>query len=993
MKRLPMRVLALVMLSSLCALLSGGFVSRAQAKKAFSPELFAVNVQFEQVAFEKQGFSVRIPVGWSHRQGNDFGRQLPRDTVSFGANRYSYDVSIVSVGLADDFPRDAQALALTILGKFRRLAGPSELSFTQSRLAHGISARLVFQEPTEDASQSVTVLSEFTVADGVGYWISTEYYTSSKGNATARPNDTQRLAVFEEMVASFIPTGAARLEIELSQSDWAAVLSAVDARDRSRDAETDLTWPSTGYVGFLYDQNGHNGIDIWTTTQCNETSTAKGNPIYAAGEGTLDWLYKIPEGVYDGARIDHQEKSIWTHYWHLGSLAPGGIQTSFIVGGIGSVNPGSLIGYQGNLMRNGNEGLVQTTCIHLHLTVTDGPADLQAIDPSPYLGIKLNWNDPGHIGWHNYIERPRSANVDVVLIIDSSGSMWDNDPEGKRLDAGKAYLTASLSGDYVGVVDFDDSVRFASPLQRLPENKDALIAAINTINSSGGTNIGMGVEAGCGVLQGITTPNYTKGAILLTDGDGYYNNQAQCFIDHGWPIYAFGFGSANDTLLEQIATSTGGEYKRLPTSNLVCEFQSVRTKIAGGQPSPCTAQVVKPNETVQFPVNLLERLLKVTFSISWPGSDVELSLMSPSGRVIDRNTTEPDVEHDLGATYESYGITNPELGEWQVRLFGAEVPDGGEEVVFNYATILDPSPEPDPPLDFTASDGTLIAQVDLTWIQSEGTTYYEIYRAIPGIGNWEFMHTRDGLYDFSSDGLNIDGTVLEYAAKACSDAGCSELSNSDTGYADMPTLQSIENADGDGNYDVSWIPANSASHHELQESHNGGVWTEIYSGNETSISLTDTTNGQWCYRVRGYNGIQYYSPWTPVRCTTVFEGSPPVNELHLPVILNSTGFNQPPPLSFIYPQNGQVLNYGGHYLFKVTPYPNAEGYLWGFFQNGQYVWENMTEEGNLDGPEYAILSGTEAHNRFRRGSVDVWVRASINNGNWTEPMIITIFLE
>jgi hypothetical protein len=88
-----------------------------------------------------------------------------------------------------------------------------------------------------------------------------------------------------------------------------------------------------------------------------------------------------------------------------------------------------------------------------------------------------------------------------------------------------------------------------------------------------------------------------------------------------------------------------------------------------------------------------------------------------------------------------------------------------------------------------------------------------------------------------------------------------------------------------------------------------------------------------------------------------------------------------------------VLNYGGHYLFKVTPYPNAEGYLWGFFQNGQYVWENMTEEGNLDGPEYAILSGTEAHNRFRRGSVDVWVRASINNGNWTEPMIITIFLE
>lgn len=285
-----------------------------------------------------------------------------------------------------------------------------------------------------------------------------------------------------------------------------------------------------------------------------------------------------------------------------------------------------------------------------------------------------------------------TSNVDVALIIDSSGSMADNDPNGKRLDAAKAYLTASLPGDYVGVVDFDSSARVPSPLQRLPENKDALIAAIDTINSSGGTNIGIGVEAGCGVLQGIPTPNLTKGAILLTDGQGNYDNQAQCFIDNGWPIYAFGFGDADDTLLEQIATSTGGEYKRLPTSNLVCEFQGVRTKIAGGQPSQCTAQIVEPNETVQFPVSLLERLLKVTFSISWPGSDVELSLVSPTGRIIDRNTNAPDVEHDLGATYESYGINNPEQGKWQVKLFGADVPAGGEEVVFNYATIMDPSP-------------------------------------------------------------------------------------------------------------------------------------------------------------------------------------------------------------------------------------------------------------------------------------------------------------
>lgn len=286
-----------------------------------------------------------------------------------------------------------------------------------------------------------------------------------------------------------------------------------------------------------------------------------------------------------------------------------------------------------------------------------------------------------------------SGAVDVVLIIDSSGSMVGNDPNDKRLDAGKAYLTASLAGDFVGVVDFDDSVRLASQLQRLPENKDSLIAAINTIDSAGYTNIGGGIQAACNELQSPRSTSAVKAAILLTDGrnePGPYSGQHSCFINHGWPIYAFGFGQADDDLLEQIAASTGGDYKRLPTSNLVCEFQAVRAKIGGGQPGACTAHTIDPNELIQFPVQLLQQVLKATFSLSWMGSDVELSLVSPSGRVIDRHTTAPDVEHDLGATYESYGITNPEPGQWQVKLFGADVPAGGEEVVFNYATIADP---------------------------------------------------------------------------------------------------------------------------------------------------------------------------------------------------------------------------------------------------------------------------------------------------------------
>lgn len=286
------------------------------------------------------------------------------------------------------------------------------------------------------------------------------------------------------------------------------------------------------------------------------------------------------------------------------------------------------------------------------------------------------------------IVTPPTNAVDVALIIDSSGSMSSNDPGNKRLLAARAYLTASLAGDYVGVVDFDSSARLASPLLRLPENKTSLVNAINTIDSSsGGTNIGIGVQEGCNALKNSTSGNAIKAAILLTDGRGSFNHQDSCFRDRGWAIYTFGFGSANDALLQEIASTTGGEFARLPTSDFVCEFLRVRSKIAGIEPGPCSSTHIGPLETLIDITKVPLGQKQVSFSTSWAGSDIEMTLRSPSGRVVDRNTIAPDVIHDLGATFEVYTILNPEPGDWEVRLFGLDVPAGGEDVIFSFTNI------------------------------------------------------------------------------------------------------------------------------------------------------------------------------------------------------------------------------------------------------------------------------------------------------------------
>jgi hypothetical protein len=110
--------------------------------------------------------------------------------------------------------------------------------------------------------------------------------------------------------------------------------------------------------------------------------------------------------------------------------------------------------------------------------------------------------------------------------------------------------------------------------------------------------------------------------------------------------------------------------------------------------------------------------------------------------------------------------------------------------------------------------------------------------------------------------------------------------------------------------------------------------------------------------------------------------------LRPPVSTNNAQIVKP---VFVYPNDGATLDYNGSYLFKVETMPNAHEFLWDFFQNGVMVWENLRDEGTTSGNDYGIHPNTIAHSKFVTGSVEVWVRASIN-GQWTDATVITIYL-
>jgi PKD repeat protein/lysophospholipase L1-like esterase len=79
---------------------------------------------------------------------------------------------------------------------------------------------------------------------------------------------------------------------------------------------------------------------------------------------------------------------------------------------------------------------------------------------------------------------------------------------------------------------------------------------------------------------------------------------------------------------------------------------------------------------------------------NWDGSDFRLTLTSSGGRVIDRETTAPDVTHHHGPTNESFSVADPEPGRWEVEILAADVPAVGEAVRLetSQAEPLGPSP-------------------------------------------------------------------------------------------------------------------------------------------------------------------------------------------------------------------------------------------------------------------------------------------------------------
>ncbi|MCG8350763.1 MAG: VWA domain-containing protein, partial [Chloroflexales bacterium] len=180
---------------------------------------------------------------------------------------------------------------------------------------------------------------------------------------------------------------------------------------------------------------------------------------------------------------------------------------------------------------------------------------------------------------------PVTKSLDMLLALDSSGSMRWNDPDNLRTTAAKGFIDALLAGDRVGVIDFDAD---AVMLQSLTTVTATAKTAVDRVDSHGGTCIGAAIDLATREIVAQTRPERLKAQIVLTDGvdEGCspdYTALIAAANAADIQIYTIGLGAGvNSALLQRIANETAGQY--FPVQN-AADLPDVFRRIAE-EPDP-----------------------------------------------------------------------------------------------------------------------------------------------------------------------------------------------------------------------------------------------------------------------------------------------------------------------------------------------------------------------------------------------------------------------
>ena len=166
-------------------------------------------------------------------------------------------------------------------------------------------------------------------------------------------------------------------------------------------------------------------------------------------------------------------------------------------------------------------------------------------------------------------ESADSRNVDMVIVLDRSGSM-----KGRKINDARQAILNLLSGltdsDRFALITYSDSIQQISGLNYVTAGHgEQLKALVTGIRAGGGTNLGEGLQSGINVILAANENGNARKLILISDGlankgitdPNRLGQMAGVAVEKEFAISTVGVGNDfNEQLMTAIADRGAGNY-------------------------------------------------------------------------------------------------------------------------------------------------------------------------------------------------------------------------------------------------------------------------------------------------------------------------------------------------------------------------------------------------------------------------------------------------
>ncbi|MDQ4057673.1 MAG: VWA domain-containing protein [Actinomycetota bacterium] len=187
------------------------------------------------------------------------------------------------------------------------------------------------------------------------------------------------------------------------------------------------------------------------------------------------------------------------------------------------------------------------------------------------------------------------ATVDVVLVIDTSGSM-KGEPMSAAIAAAKSFVNELPPDIRVGLVSFSDRPRV---LQRLSGERTGLLEAIDTLKADGETALYDAVNEAASLFTGTGQRNI----VLLSDGgDTASKSSLRSAASTNASVFAVGLksGEFDEKALQRIALATDGDYSPVASADLSRLYKGLATELSNQYVLTYESEILSGGEATVF---------------------------------------------------------------------------------------------------------------------------------------------------------------------------------------------------------------------------------------------------------------------------------------------------------------------------------------------------------------------------------------------------------